>query len=287
MIYPVHDFGFKALMGHKMDCDNSLIKDFLKSMFHEEFEIIEFKDREMTPAHLLGKTICLDLRVKCEGVIFNLEMQMFPTRSEAERALYYACGAICDQNLKGKSYKELEAVHQVFLLARNANEFQHAQEHYQLFDIENGQTLTDKMKISMISLERIVEEIHDLKQMDDLQKWCLFFLRGHLFHHEGIQLLMKEERFRKAERIMRDVNQDEMFKDAAFQRMKDEIDHFTRLSNARKEGRKEGIDFAEAKHQKENEVRIIHMIQDGLNEALIMKYCNITKEELEEYRRKL
>ena len=90
---------------------------------------------------------------------------------------------------------------------------------------------------------------------------------------------------------MRDVNQDDMLKDAAFQRMKDEMDHCTRLSNARKEGRtegrKEGIAFAEANHQKENERRIIQMMQDGLDETLIMKYFNLSKEELEEYRKKL
>ena len=40
VIYPIHDFGFKALMGHKLDPDNFLIKDLLKALFHKEFEII-------------------------------------------------------------------------------------------------------------------------------------------------------------------------------------------------------------------------------------------------------
>ena len=66
----------------------------------------------MTPSHFLAKIIRLDLRVKCEGVIFNLEMQMFPTGSEADRALYYAATSIHSQNLEGKSYEEMEAIHQ-------------------------------------------------------------------------------------------------------------------------------------------------------------------------------
>jgi predicted transposase/invertase (TIGR01784 family) len=201
--------------------------------------------------------------------------------------LYYVCASIHQQQLKGKNYNELEAVHQVFLMAGSRKSVRCPDGHYQLLNIENGESLTDKMKISMINLERVVEEIDDFRQMNDLQKWCLFFCRGHMFNHEGIQLLMKEERFRKAERIMRDVNQDEMLKDAAFQRMKDELDHFTRLSNARKEGRTEGIEIAEARHQKENEQRIIQMIQDGLDEVQIMKYCSCTKEEIIEYQKKL
>ena len=201
--------------------------------------------------------------------------------------MYYACASIHQQQLKGKNYNELEAVHQVFLMVGSRKSVRCPDGHYQLLNIENGESLTDKMKISMINLERVVEEIDDFRQMNDLQKWCLFFCRGHMFNHEGIQLLMKEERFRKAERIMRDVNQDEMLKDAAFQRMKDELDHFTRLSNARKEGRTEGIEIAEARHQKENEQRMIQMIQDGLDEVLIMKYCSCTKEEIIEYQKKL
>ena len=125
--------------------------------------------------------------MKCEGVLFNLEMQMFPTGSEAERALYYACASIHQQQLKGKNYDELEAVHQVFLLAANTETFPSSVEHFQLLNIDNGHPLTDKMKISMISLEKVVDEIHDFEQMNDLQKWCLFFCRGHLFNHKGIQ----------------------------------------------------------------------------------------------------
>ena len=138
VIYPTHDFGFKALMGHRFDPQNTLIKDLLKSMFDKEFDIIEFKDREITPAHLLGKTIRLDLRVKCEGVIFNREMQMFPTGSEAERALYYASGLIYTQNMTGKSYEALEAVCQVFLLGRNTKPFDFPSDHYELVGRKYG-----------------------------------------------------------------------------------------------------------------------------------------------------
>ena len=103
----------------------------------------------------------VELRVKCEGVVFNLEMQMFPTGSEAERALYYACASIHQQQLKGKNYDELEAVHQVFLMAGSRKSVRCPDGHYQLLNIENGESLTDKMKISMINLERVVEEIDD------------------------------------------------------------------------------------------------------------------------------
>lgn len=293
VIYPVHDFGFKALMGHKLDLENTLIKDFLKAVFHREFEIIEFKDREMTPSHFLGKKIRLDLRVKCEGVEINLEMQMFPTGNESERALYYTCMAIEAQNMSGKSYKELEAVHQIFLLAQNTNEFKHPVEHFELLNSETGRPLTDKMKISIISLERIVEGIKDFSKMTDLQKWCLFFCCGHLSHHEGIQNLLTEERFRKAEMIMREINQDELLKDAAFQKMKDELDRRTRTQNEMRRAKEEGLALGKAeglalgKVEGKAEARIetaIQLIQMGMEDLFIAKAIGFTVEEVREIR---
>ena len=243
VIYPVHDFGFKALMGHKLDPENMLIKDFLKALFKKEFEIIEFKDREITPSHILGKTIRLDLRVQCEGVLLNVEMQMFPTGNESERALYYACVSIESQAMEGKNYEEMEAIHQVVLLANNTREFRDAVEHFGMLNIENGRPLTEKLKISMISLERVVDEIEDYTKMTDLQKWCLFLREGHTSEHHGIKILMEEERFRKAAIIMRMVNEDEMLKDAAFQKMKDELDRRTRTHNELKQARAEGLEI--------------------------------------------
>ena len=240
VIRPVHDIGFKALMGHKLDPENFLIKDFLKALFQKEFEVIEFKDREITPVQLLGKTIRLDLSLKCDGMQFNLEMQMIPTGSEAERALYYACVSIADQQLEGISYNMLTSVHQVFLMAKNSAKFLYPVEHYGLIDSEHGQTLTEKLKISMISLERIVKEAPDIHQMNDLQKWCTFFCYGHQRDNEVMIQLLKEERFRKADMIMRTVNQDQELKDAAFQRMKDHIDMVTRMENMMEYAKKEG-----------------------------------------------
>ena len=228
-------------MGHKLDPEHELIRDFLKALFQKEFEVLEFKDREITPVQLLQKTIRLDLRLKCDDTQLNLEMQMIPTGSEAERSLYYACVSITDQHLEGLNYKMMKAVRQVFLMAENSAKFVHPVEHYELVDQEHGQTLTDKLKISMISLERIVKRIKDIHQMNDLEKWSFFFCYGHEGESEVMKMLLEEERFRKADKIMRKVNQDEELKDAAFQRMKDHMDMVSRMENMMEYAKEEGL----------------------------------------------
>ena len=103
--------------------------------------------------------------------------------------------------------------------------------------------------------------------------------------------------------MMRDVNQDERLKDAAFQKMKDEIDRTTRTKNEMKkakaegftegkkegilQGKQEGIALVEEKYRKDNKVRILQMIEDGLDESLIVKYCQCTLEEIDELKKRL
>ena len=62
---------------------------------------------------------------------------------------------------------------------------------------------------------------------------------------------MKDEVFRKAVEIMRIVNNDEELKDMAFARMKREMDHITRLDNAKKQGFLEGEIKGKAEGQKQ------------------------------------
>ena len=282
VIRPVHDIGFKALMGHKLDPDNLLIKDFLKALFNKDFEIIEFKDRELTPVQVFGKKIRLDLRLYCQGVYVNLEMQMIPTGNESERALYYACASMCDQQLDGKGYDMMESVHQVFLMAENSSVFTYPFEKYQLYDSQHKKVLTDKMEISMISLERIVARIKDVHAMSDLEKWCLFFCCGHDKDHAGVRVLLEEERFRKADLIMRSVNEDEELKDAAFQRMKDHLDMITRMKNGMKKATEEGLargleQGLQQGMQQGLEQGLQQGLEQGLEQGIDLEKANIAK----------
>ena len=48
VIRPVHDIGFKALMGHKLDPENFLIKDFLKA-FKRNLKSLNSKTEKLHP----------------------------------------------------------------------------------------------------------------------------------------------------------------------------------------------------------------------------------------------
>lgn len=250
IIRPVHDFGFKILFGHSSDPDCVLLKSFLEAIFEKKYEIIEFKDRQITPIQVFGKEVRLDLRLMCNDEECNLEMQMFLTGSEGERLVFYLSQSIADMEMKGKSYHQLPLIKQVFILAEDTDLAEFGVNEYMFQNTTSHTVLTSNVKAYMINLVKIIESITDAQHMTLLQKWAVFLYYGHLSEHELVKVLMKDQVFRKAAEIMRIVNNDEELKDMAFARMKREMDQITRLENAKKqgflegkiEGREEGIE---------------------------------------------
>ena len=282
VIRPIHDVGFKALFGHPFDPDCLLLRDFLESIYHKHFDILEFQDREITPEQILSKSIRLDLRLHCDMIYYNLEMQMIPTGSEAERALYYVSLSIQDQTLQGKLYSDIEPVVQVFLLGENTRKFLHPVLHYELVDSEYHTLLTDKIKITMISIKRVIEKITDFNRMSEFEKWCVFFEYGHDENHTFTQRLLKEDKFRKAVNIMKHVNRDKALKEAAFVKMREEMDQRTRLYNADKEGEQRGL------HQGIMEtMKVIHLLKQGDSPEIISQQVSLTLTEIKEISRQM
>ncbi len=290
VIRPVHDLGFKALMGHKSDLDCTLLRYFLKAVIGKEFDRIEFRDREITADQILSKNIRLDLRVYSGNVYYNIEMQMIPSGSEAERIMYYVAMSITDQKLEGKGYSKMEGVHQIFLLAENSTKFKEPSYYFEMRDKEKDTLLTDKVKTTMINVQKIVEKIADESAMSDLEKWCLFLNAGHDLSDERIKRLMEEERFRKAVEIMRLVNEDETLVNGAFQRMKDRLDEITRLENAKEEAKAEGMAEGIAKGRAEaysaSQTSIaLNLMSLGLDNDAISKAVELSIEKVMELRK--
>ena len=281
VVRPVHDLGFKALFGHPSDPDCLLLKDFLKTLFHKDFDLLEFKDREITPEQLNCKTIRLDLRIVCDHVFYNLEMQMIPQYYEGERALFYLSAALQDQATKGKQYYELEPVEQVFLMAENSESFPLPFEPFGMLSYIRHTPLTPAARITMISLKRIASEIKDYAQMSDLQKWAVFFLHAHEEDHEGMKELLKEERFRKGHEIMKMINNDEELRNGAFQRRKDEMDANARIHWVKEDALKEGVEKGTHLTKIKSAMK---MIQKGMDDLLICELIDLTLDEVEELR---
>ena len=281
VVRPVHDLGFKALFGHPSDPDCLLLKDFLKTLFHKDFDLLEFKDREITPEQLNCKTIRLDLRIVCDHVFYNLEMQMIPQYYEGDRALFYLSAALQDQVTKGKQYYELEPVEQVFLMAENSESFPLPFEHFGMLSYIRHTPLTPAARITMISLKRIVSEIKDYAQMNDLQKWAVFFLHAHEEDHEGMKELLKEDKFRKGHEIMKMINNDEELRNGAFQRRKDEMDANARIhwvkQHALKEGMEKGTHLTKTR-------TAFNLMKLGLDDFSISKAVELSLYEVDELR---
>ena len=99
---------------------------------------------------------------------------------------------------------------------------------------------------------------------------------------------------------MRIVNEDEMLKDAAFQRMKDELDRNTRTHYELKQARAEGIELGKAEGielgkaegielgKAQTEMKyVFEMIKKGLYVQLISEVSGLSVEKLKTFEKKL
>ena len=278
VILPIHDVGFKALFGHHSDPECELLKDFLEAIFARKFDAIVFEDREITAEQVYSKSIRLDLRLYIESTYFNLEMQIVPIGNEPERALYYLAMSISDQHLSGKSYDRLEGVHQIFLMAENSSHFTEPVEHFQILNTATHTPLTDKANFTMISLRKVIETISDSSMMTPLQKWCLFLANwGKNESSEAMKILYQEEKFRKAGEIMHQINRDKALKEAAFVKMREEMDMKTRLVNAEKNGEKLGDSLRQMK-------TAFQLMSMGMDNSFISKAVELAEEKVAELR---
>lgn len=173
---PTNDVIFKAMFGHHSDPDLLLLKDFLFALTNHYPEQILYEDREINTDNPDTKDIRLDLRLLLDGKIYsNIEMQMFICNDEAARAMAYLCMSIADKIEKSKPYSEMIPVHQIFIL--NYVLFPESEEGLHTFMMSNTRNhapLTDKGRITMMEIPKLINQISDLQSMTHLRSGPIF-----------------------------------------------------------------------------------------------------------------
>ena len=145
---------------------------------------------------LVGKAPRLDVNVTFnDGESANLEMQIEHTSDDLKRrATIYASMLLSGQSQKGKSYKIIKRVYQIFFLNRELfpqsavfprrYSYREAQEHDQLADS------SEIVFYELPKLERRVRDILSGKiRLEDLpedEKWCIFLKYRHEGHAAGL-----------------------------------------------------------------------------------------------------
>jgi predicted transposase/invertase (TIGR01784 family) len=216
----VDDIVFKAMLGSDTEDSNEALRSLLSACTHREIRSVRLANNDLIPAHLEAKSSRLDVHaIFNDGEAANLEMQMGKSDDDLKaRAGQYASLLLSAQSEKGKQYKGVKRVYQIFFLncvlfpksdkLPRRYSYREETEHDRLND------LTEIIFYEMPKLERRVQDYLegniDANSLSEEEKWCMYMRYRHDERAGRLidDLCRKEEGIMRAEKTVNGISRD-------------------------------------------------------------------------------
>lgn len=275
---PKMDIIFQAIFG-EVGSEN-ITKDFLEKILKRKIEKISLDQnpilrRELTSDKLgvLDIITELDGKEKC-----NIEMQLIDKNNIIERMLYYWSKIYTKQIKAGEDYNKLEKTIVILIADFNIKGLEEVTYHSTWKIMETNYAkkliLTDKLELDIIELSKIKGRENEKDQLLD---WLIFLENP---ESESVTLKMEEnENLKDAVEKLNKISEDEKM-----QRIIELREKAIRDEHAIYE---KGVNDGVEKGSKEKELQIAkNMLKKGIKESDIKEITGLTKEEIEELKRK-
>jgi predicted transposase/invertase (TIGR01784 family) len=154
-----------------------------------------------------------------DGEIADLEMQIDKSDDNLKkRAALYAAALLFGQSKRGKRYKEIKRVYQIFFL--NCVLFPNSGKlprRYSYREEEEGDRLTEAVEIIFYEMPKLEQRVRDYlagkagaEVLREDEKWCIYMRYRHDERAEPLikELCRKEEGIMRAERALAKVDRD-------------------------------------------------------------------------------
>ena len=290
-INPYTDFGFKKLFGTEMNKD--LLISFLNSLFIEnqqEIEDVQYLNGEQLGDGYGDRRAVFDVYCKTrDGGRFIVEMQKAEQEYFKERSLYYATAPIREQAPKGKWNYRLENVYTVGILnfvfpsgEYPADSFRHE---IKLKDVADNHVFYEKLTFVYLEMPKFNKHEDELMTMFDKWMFALRNLYRLLERPKALQDRIFKKLFEQAEIARYSETERRQYEESR----KEYWDYFSTMETAEKKGRAkglaEGIEKGRAEGRAEGAVKekmaiARQMKADGMSTDVIVKYTNLTEEEI-------
>jgi predicted transposase/invertase (TIGR01784 family) len=205
----MNDIVFKAVLTSDSEDSREALRSLLSACTRRNVSGVQVKNSELLPAHLNAKLTRFDVHVTFnDGESADLEIQLSKPEDDLKRrAVKYTSMLMAGQSRRGRAYREIKRVYQIFflnfILFPDSNKLTRR---YFYMEEEEHDRLTDATEIifyEMPKLERKVRDIlagkADTEILSGEEKWCTFLK----YRHEGRAEKLIEELTRKEEGIMR------------------------------------------------------------------------------------
>ena len=280
IVKPKLDIVFKTLFTRNTDLLKCFVAEVLEIPEGDISDLI-IEDPNIMPTVVDGKQSTLDLKLKFDDKIVNVEIQLSNKGDFPERSLYYWAGIYSN---------ELDESEEYFLLKRTIcinivdfKLFNDCDNPYSKFMIleENRHTLlTDKFAMLFLELSKIDSQI----DKNDHKKLWMQFLKAET--KEELDMLNETNvpEIKKAVGFVNEMSKDNEMREIARLREKAIRDEKSAMSYARREGKKEGREegieegigigreegIGIGRKERDNEM-IVKMREEGLSEEMIQR----------------
>ncbi|THB62676.1 MAG: Rpn family recombination-promoting nuclease/putative transposase [Spirochaetaceae bacterium] len=267
---PMADIFVRYLLGSEENTD--ILIDFINAVFSQKGHDLVVEIQLLNPFNLRtireSKESILDVKAKdSKNRWINIEIQIAPDASYANRSLYYWAKSYAGQLKTGDAYGNLNPA--VCINLMDFEIFPQLPGYHSCFQITEVDApeyvLSEHLQIHFIELPKNqLDGIRSVK--NQLDAWCYYFENEGSKEDNDMTVLLKDNpAIQKAHKIYHNFTANDELMDMAEAREKWQRDVDTRLKSAKKEGKKEAAR---------------KMIDEGFEIEVIARITGLSEEEI-------
>lgn len=239
LLSPKLDIVFKTLFTTKDSSD--ILTDFLAAVLDidaDDIRDIQIQNTELMPDTIEQKYSRLDIAMKLDDKLINVEMQMKKFTDFKERVLYYWSKLYTRDLKEGDPYRNLRQTISINILDFSMFDCEECHSVFRLREEKRNELLTDKCRFDFLELPKV--ETDSSMQVKRLRKWLRFF---NMKTEEDAEMLAgtNDRIMNKAVFILKQMSEDEKIREAARIRERALHDEASYIQDAIDEGMAKGM----------------------------------------------
>ncbi|MGN0183466.1 MAG: Rpn family recombination-promoting nuclease/putative transposase [Candidatus Ornithomonoglobus sp.] len=239
LLSPKLDIVFKTLFTTKDSQD--ILSDFLASVLDidaEDIKDIQIQNTELMPDSLEQKYSRLDIAMKVNDKLINVEMQVKKLKDFKERVLFYWAKLYTRDLKESEAYRKLRQTISINILDFNMFDCEECHSIFRLREETRNELFTDKCRFDFLELPK--PETDNSEQVKRLRKWLRFF---NMKTEEDAEMLTEtnDRIMNKAVFILKQMSEDEKLREAARIRERALHDEASYIQDAIEDGMAKGL----------------------------------------------
>ena len=286
----MNDIVFKAVLASDSEDSREALRSLLSACTRRPVSGVRVKNSEMLPAHLEAKLARFDVHVTFnDGESADLEMQFcMPEDDIKKRAVQYAAMLMSGQSRRGRAYREIKRVYQIFflnfILFPNSDKLSRR---YFYAEEEEHDRLTDATEIIFYEMPKLERKARDIlagkagtENLSGEEKWCMFMKYR---HEDGAgklieELSSKEEGIMWAERAAAKIDRDYEKFARKMAQDKNRLDIALRREAIRRQALAEGMEQGRAEGMEQGRAEGMEQGRtEGMEKSAIEIACKMKK----------